>query len=97
MQIIYGHTTFGYYYVSGHTPKEETNIGVHYIDESENWDTRIKLSESDINRVMTTDEFKKMVEDQNYKENNSVMVIGDILKEKGVPFIFDQEVISVNK
>jgi len=86
--------TFGYYYVSGHTPKEETNIWVHYIDESENWDTRIKFSESDINEIMTTDEFKKMVESQNYEENNSVMVIGDILKEKGVPFVFDQVILD---
>tara|TARA_Y100000591_G_C21725529_1_gene641179 strand:- start:25 stop:471 length:447 start_codon:yes stop_codon:yes gene_type:complete len=86
--------TFGYYYVSGHTPKEETNIWVHNIDESSNWDTRIKFSESDINQIMTTDEFKEMVESQNYETNNSVMVVGDILKEKNIPFVFDQVILD---
>jgi len=86
--------TFGYYNVSNFSSDEDQNIWVHYINEKENWDTRIKLSESDVNKVMTTDEFKDLVESQDYEINNSVLVIGDILKDMDIPFTFDQVILD---
>ena len=86
--------TFGYYYVSNFSSDEDQNIWVHYINEKENWDTRIKLSESDVNKIMTTDEFKDLVESQDYETNNSVLVIGDILKDIDIPFTFDQVILD---
>jgi hypothetical protein len=86
--------TFGYYYVSNFSSDEDQNIWVHYINEKENWDTRIKLSESDVNKIMTTDEFKDLVESQDYETNNSVLVIGDILKDMDIPFTFDQVILD---
>lgn len=94
-RILYEeYSTFGYYYISGHTPKEENNIWVHNIDEENNWDTRIKFSESDINKIMTTDEFKELVESQDYKKKTPVHVIGDILDENNIPFKFDQVILD---
>ena len=86
--------TFGYYNVSNFSSDEDQNIWVHYINEKENWDTRIKLSESDVNKIMTTDEFKDLVESQDYETNNSVLVIGDILKDMDIPFTFDQVILD---
>jgi len=76
--------TFGYYYVSNFSSKGDQNIRVHYIEERKGWDTRIKLSESDVNKMMTTEDFKDLVESQNYETNNSVLVVGDILKDKDI-------------
>ena len=86
--------TFGYYYVSNFSSDEDQNIWVHYIEERKGWDTRIKLSESDVNKIMTTDEFKDLVESQDYETNNSVLVIGDILKDMDIPFTFDQVILD---
>ena len=94
-RILYEeYSTFGYYWISGHTPKEENNIWVHNIDEENNWDTRIKFSESDINKIMTTDEFKELVESQDYEKKTPVHVIGDILDEKNITFQFDQVILD---
>ena len=86
--------TFGYYYVSNFSSKGDQNIRVHYIEERKGWDTRIKLSESDVNKMMTTEDFKDLVESQNYETNNSVLVVGDILKDKDIPFTFDQVILD---
>ena len=67
--------TFGYYYVSNFSSDEDQNIWVHYIEERKGWDTRIKLSESDVNKIMTTDQFKDLVESQDYETNNTGLVI----------------------
>ena len=94
-RILYeNHKTFGYYYVSGHTPKEDQNIWVHDIDEDSRLDTRIKFSESDVNLIMTTDEFKELIESQNYKSSESVEVIGKILNEKGISFVLREVVLD---
>jgi hypothetical protein len=66
----------------------------HRQEERKGWDTRIKLSESDVNKIMTTDEFKDLVESQDYETNNSVLVIGDILKDMDIPFTFDQVILD---
>tara|TARA_Y100000385_G_C12733285_1_gene483661 strand:- start:149 stop:571 length:423 start_codon:yes stop_codon:yes gene_type:complete len=86
--------TFGYYNISSFYTKGDQNIRVHYIEERKGWDTRIKLSESDVNKIMTTDEFKDLVESQDYETNNSVLVIGDILKDMDIPFTFDQVILD---
>ena len=86
--------TFGYYNISSFYTKGDQNIRVHYIEERKGWDTRIKLSESDVNKMMTTEDFKDLVESQNYETNNSVLVVGDILKDKDIPFTFDQVILD---
>lgn len=86
--------TFGYYNISSFYTKGDQNIWVHYIEERKGWDTRIKLSESDVNKIMTTDQFKDLVESQDYETNNSVLVIGDILKDMDIPFTFDQVILD---
>ena len=94
-RILYeNYSTFGYYYVSGHTPKEDQNIWVHDIDEDSRLDTRIKFSESDVNVSMTTDEFKKLIEDQDYESSESVEVVGKILKEMDIPFVLKEVVLD---
>ena len=94
-RILYeNYSTFGYYYISGYTPKEEQNIWVHDIDEESRLDTRIKFSESDVNLIMTTDEFKELIESQNYKSSESVEVVGRILKERGISFVLREVVLD---
>ena len=94
-RILYeNYSTYGYYYVSGHTPKEDQNIWVHDIDEESRIDTRIKFSESDVNVTMTTDEFKKLIEDQDYESSESVEVVGKILKEMNIPFVLREVVLD---
>jgi len=94
-RILYeNYSTFGYYYISGYTPKEEQNIWVHDIDEKSRLDTRIKFSESDVNLIMTTDEFKELIESQNYKSSESVEVVGRILKERGILFDLREVVLD---
>jgi len=86
--------TFGYYNISSFYTKGDQNIRVHYIEERKGWDTRIKLSESDVNKIMTTDQFKDLVESQDYETKNSVLVIGDILKYMDIPFTFEQVILD---
>ena len=86
--------TFGYYNISSFYLKGDQNIRVHYIEERKGWDTRIKLSESDVNKIMTTDQFKDLVESKDYETKNSVLVIGDILKYMDIPFTFEQVILD---
>lgn len=92
-RILYeNYSTFGYYFISGHRSKEDQNIWVHDIDEDSRLDTRIKFSESDVNLIMTTDEFKELIESQNYKSSESVEVVSKILNEKGISFVLREVV-----
>ncbi len=94
-RILYeNYKTFGYYWISGHRSKKEENIWVHDINETERLDTRIKFSEYEVNKTMTTDEFKKLVENQNYDSNESVEVVGKILREKNIPFRLREVVLD---
>jgi hypothetical protein len=43
---------------------------------------------------MTTDQFKDLVESQDYETKNSVLVIGDILKYMDIPFTFEQVILD---
>ena len=94
-RILYeNHKTFGYYWISGHRSKKEENIWVHDINETERLDTRIKFSEYEVNKTMTTDEFKKLVENQNYDSNESVEVVGKILGERNIPYRLREVVLD---